>query len=350
MKKKSITVLVMLLLVSTIILSGCGQKEPVAQSSAPGAQAGTPASSETITLNLAHYATKDHPLGMAADYFAKKVEEKSNGRIKVQVYPANSLGAPNEICEQVRLGTLDMSLNTGGQLSQYVPEYNAIQLPFIWDGPEHVYKVLDGEGGKMLADLALKQNFVVLSNWDWGFRHITNSKRPINTPEDLKGLKLRVPPEKSMEVTIRALGAIPTSVSYSELYMALSQGVVDGEENPLLAIYTEKFYEPNKNVALVGYMYNNAVHLISKNTWDKIPDDLKPVITEASAEARDYMRDLMLKDEEKIKAELEAKGVKFTTPDLAPFKKAVEPAIEELKQSIGEDFYKQWMEVVEKNK
>jgi tripartite ATP-independent transporter DctP family solute receptor len=323
-------------------LTGCGSKKEE--------QNAKEQEVKPITLRLAHYAAESHPLGEAAKFFAKAVEEKSKGRIKVQVFPANSLGAPQDICEQVRMGTLDMSLNTGGQLSQYVPQYMAIQLPFIWNGPEHVYKVLDGEGGKMLADLSAKQNFLVLSNWDWGFRHITNSKKPINTPDDLKGLKIRVPPEKAMEVTLSTLGAIPVSINYSELYMALSQGVVDGQENPLLAIYTEKFYEPNKHIALLGYMYNNAVHLISKNAWDKLPEDLRTIVKEVSEEARDYMRKEMNDKEAAIIKELEAKGVKFTKPDPAPFRKASEPAIAELAKSIGEDFYQKWKDIVEKAK
>ncbi|MEW6660946.1 MAG: TRAP transporter substrate-binding protein [Bacillota bacterium] len=341
-KWMSLLILVILVIVS-IALGGCGAKKEEPK----------PATKEEvkpITLRLAHYAAESHPLGQAAKFFGKNAEEKSQGRLKVEIFPANSLGAPQEIAEQVRIGTLDMSLNTGGQLSQYVPQYMAIQLPFIWTGPQHVYRVLDGEGGQLLADLAAKQNFLVLSNWDWGFRHFTNSKRPINTPDDLKGLKMRVPPEKAMEASLRALGAIPTTVSYSELYMALSQGVVDGQENPLLAIYTDKFFEPNKHVALVGYMYNNAIHLISKNAWDKMPDDLRKIVKQASEEARDYMRKQMNDKDADITKELEAKGVQFTRPDPAPFKKAVEPAVAELVKSIGDDFYQKWIVAVEKAK
>lgn len=341
--KRTVLAVVAALALLAAGLSGCGQQKTEKK-------AGNTEEVKPITLKLAHYAAESHPLGQAAKFFATTVAEKSKGRLKVEVYPANSLGAPQEIAEQVRMGTLDMSLNTGGQLSQYVPQYMAIQLPFIWTGPEHVYKVLDGEGGKLLADLAAKQNFLVLSNWDWGFRHFTNSKRPINTPDDLKGLKMRVPPEKAMEVTLRALGAIPTTVNYSELYMALSQGVVDGQENPLLAIYTEKFYEPNKHVALVGYMYNNAIHLISKNAWDKLPEDLRGIVQEASEEARDFMRKQMNDKDAEIIKELEGKGVQFTRPDPAPFVKAVEPAVAELAQSIGQDFYQKWMDAVEKAK
>lgn len=337
-------IIIAIVTILSLALTGCGQSNVAVKTDE------TKPTAKPIVLKLAHYATKDHPLGQAADLFAKTVEEKTKGRIKIEVHPNNELGAPQAIAEQVRLGTVDMSLNTGGQLSQYVPQYNAIQLPFIFDGPQHVYKVLDGEGGKMLADLAAKQNFVVLSNWDWGFREFTTSKKQIDSPADLKGLKMRVPPEKSMEVTLRTLGAIPTTVNYSELYMALSQGVVDGEENPILAIYTDKFYEPNKNVALVNYMYNNAVHVMSKSAWDKIPDDLKPVVIEASKEARDFMRKQMNDQEATVMKQMEAKGVKFTKPDLAPFKKAVEPAIAELKQSIGDDFYTKWMDVVNKSR
>lgn len=310
--------------------------------------AGTPVFAQEFHLRFAHYAAENHPTGQAAFLFAKMVEERTKGRVKVSVFPNNALGSPPQIAEQVKLGSVDMSLNTSGQLLQWAPEFAAVQLPYIYDDYPHVHRVLDGEGGKLLAEKADKIGFVILSHWEWGFRNITNSKRPIRVPEDLKGLKLRIPPELPMEAAMKALGAIPQAVSFAELYMALAQGVVDGQENPIHTIYTHRFYEQQKYLAVTRYMYNNSIHLVSKKTWDRLPADVRNVLKEASDIARDASRKKVMEEEEDILAKMQKAGVTVTYPDPKPFRQLMAPAIDRIAKFAGEAFTRQWLEVTER--
>src|SRR5439155_3768441 len=148
-----------------------------------------------LTLRWAHFAPEDHPANVAAKQFASRVEARTNGAIKVNIFPNNVLGGPPEQAQQIKLGTIDMGLPTQGQLDKFDTAFAAVMLPFVFDSPAHVYRVLDGPGMDWLAPLAEKQGFILLRNWEYGFRNVTNSVRPINVPDDVEGLKIRTPPE-----------------------------------------------------------------------------------------------------------------------------------------------------------
>src|SRR5271166_4657458 len=148
-----------------------------------------------ITLRWAHYAQENHPAHVAAKSFAEKVEARTNGAIKINIFPNNVLGGPPEQAQQIKLGTIDMGLPTQGQLDKYDTAFGAVMLPFIFDNPAHVFRVLDGPAMAWLTPLAEKQGFVLLRNWEYGFRNVTNSVRPIHVPADAAGLKIRTPPE-----------------------------------------------------------------------------------------------------------------------------------------------------------
>ena len=210
------------------------------------------AEAQVIQMKFAHYAEETHPGHLAAKQFAAKVEERTKGQVKVAIYPANILGSPPEQAEQVRLGAIDMSLPTQGALDKYVKAFSVVMLPFVYDNYDHVHRTLDGPSLNWFSPLAEKEGFIVLSNWEWGFRNLTNSKRPILKPEDVKGLKIRVPPEIQLQAAMEALGGIVTKIAFPELYMALAQGVVDAQENPIAVIFHNKFYEVQKNLALTG--------------------------------------------------------------------------------------------------
>ena len=210
------------------------------------------------------------PGNKAAKMFADGVAKRTNGEVTVEIYPNNELGNPPEVLEQNVLGVIDMSLPTQGQLAKYSKKFGCVMLPFAYEGYDHAYKVLDGPfmkwAEKDLADAGL----VFLSNWEWVFRNLTNSVRPINTPDDVKGLKIRTPPELSNQSAMEALGATVQTIQFSELPMALKQGVVDGQENPVSVIYAFKIYETQKYLAMTGHTYNSMVHVMSKKTWDKL--------------------------------------------------------------------------------
>jgi TRAP-type transport system periplasmic protein len=309
--------------------------------SSSGAQA------QTIQMKFAHYAEETHPGHLAAKQFAAKVEERTKGQVKIAIYPANVLGSPPEQLEQVRLGATDMSLPTQGALDKYVKAFSVVMLPFVYDNYDHVHRTLDGPSMDWFAPLAEKEGFIVLSNWEWGFRNLTNSKRPIYKPEDVKGLKIRVPPEIQLQAAMEALGGIVTKIAFPELYMALAQNVVDAQENPIAVIYHNKFYEVQKNLALTSHVYNNMVHVLGVKAWAKLTPEQKEIFREESKSAGALMRKAIMAEEADQIVKMEKAGVKVTRPDLASFRAAMGPAYERIGKYAGEDNVKKFMKFVE---
>jgi len=305
------------------------------------------AEAQVLSLRFGHFAEETHPGNVAAKQFAAKVEERTKGQIKIAIYPANVLGSPPEQTEQVRLGVLDIMLPTQGQLDKYVKAFSVVMLPFVYDDYDHAHRTLDGPSMDWLGPLAEKAGFVVLSNWEWGFRNITNAKRPILKPEDVKGLKLRVPPEIQLQAAMEVLGGVVTKIAFPEVYMALAQGVVDGQENPIAVIYHNKFYEVQKYLALTRHCYNNMVHVVSTKTWAKLTPEQKKIFKEESKSAGALMRKILMNDEADQIAKMEKAGIKVTRPNSAPFRAAMGPAYERIGKYSGEDNVKIFMKYVE---
>jgi len=302
---------------------------------------------QVIQMKFAHYAEETHPGHLAAKQFAAKVEERTKGQVKIAIYPANVLGSPPEQCEQVRLGATDMSLPTQGALDKYVKAFSVVMLPFMYDDYDHVYRTLDGPSMDWFSPLAEKEGFVVLSNWEWGFRNLTNSKRPINKPEDVKGLKIRTPPEIQLQAAMEALGGVVTKIAFPEVYMALAQGVVDAQENPIAVIYHNKFYEVQKNLALTRHVYNNMVHVVSTKSWAKLTPEQQKIFREESKSAGAYMRKAIVAEEADQISKMEKAGVNVTRPDLSLFRAAMGPAYERIGKYAGEDNVKTFMKYVD---
>lgn len=303
-----------------------------------------------MVLKLGHYANADHAGNKAAQMFADGVSKRTNGEIKVEIYPNNELGNPPEVLEQNVLGVIDMSLPTQGQLAKYSKKFGCVMLPFAYEGYDHAYRVLDGPfiawAGKDLEDAGL----VFLSNWEWGFRNLTNSVRPVNTPDDVKGLKIRTPPELPNQAAMEALGATVQTIQFSELPMALKQGVVDGQENPVSVIYAFKIYETQKYLAMTGHTYNSMVHVMSKKTWNKLTPEQQKIVKEESKKAGDFMRSTLRNAEADQIKKLEELGMEVTRPNVALFKAKMGPAYERMKASVGADNLDYFLKIVEQEK
>ncbi|MBG0791349.1 MAG: TRAP transporter substrate-binding protein [Desulfovibrionaceae bacterium] len=303
-----------------------------------------------MVLKLGHYANAEHAGNKAAIMFAEGVAERTGGEITVELYPNNELGNPPEVLEQNVLGVIDMSLPTQGQLAKYSRKFGCVMLPFAYSGYDHAYRVLDGPfiewAGKDLEEAGL----IFLSNWEWGFRNLTNSVRPINTPADVKGLKIRTPPELSNQSAMEALGATVQTIQFSELPMALKQGVVDGQENPVSVIYSYKIYETQKYLTMTGHTYNSMVHVISKKTWDKLTPEQRMIVKEESKKAGDYMRRTLREAEVDQIKKLEELGMEVTRPDVALFKAKMGPAYERMKDSVGADNLAYFLQILEEAK
>jgi len=303
-----------------------------------------------IEMKLGHFAADSHPGNLASKMFAEGVEKRTNGAIKIIIYPNNALGSPPEVLEQNILGAVDMSLPTQGQLGKYSKKFNCVMLPFIYNNYEQADKVLDGKFITWAAPDLDKAGLVFLSNWEWGFRNLTNNKRPVNSPADVKGLKVRTPPELPTQAAMEALGAVVATINFNELQMALKTGVVDGQENPIAVIYSNKIYEAQKYLAMTGHNYNTMVHVISKKVWDKLTPEQKAIIKEESKKAGDWMRKSIRNEEANQISQLKTFGMEVTYPNKAEFKKLMKPAYDRMKAIAGEDNIEAFIKMVDEVK
>lgn len=290
-----------------------------------------------VTLRLAHFAAETHPGHIAALQFAKNVDERTNGSVTIELFPANQLGSPPEQLEQTILGAVDMNLPTHGGLDKYERAFGTVMTPFAFSGYENAHEILDGPFTDWAAPLLEAQGLVMLSHWEYGFRNITNSQRPINSPEDVKGLKLRTPPELQIVAAMEGLGASTTQIAFPELPNALNQSVVDGQENPIGVIYHYKLNEFQEHLALTRHVYNSMIHVVNKGIWDGLTEEQQTILREESANAAKTMRDAVQKQEAEELAGLKERGMKITEPDLAPFAALMEPARKRVAEYSGAD-------------
>ncbi|XWN33459.1 MAG: TRAP transporter substrate-binding protein [Devosia sp.] len=299
----------------------------------------TPVFAADVTLRLGHFAAETHPGHIAAKHFAERVAERTDGAVEVELYPANELGSPPEQLEQTVLGAIDMNLPTHGGLDKYEKAFGTVMTPFAFRDYAHAHQVLDGPFTEWTAPKLEDQGLVMLSHWEYGFRNITNSERPIETPEDVSGLKLRTPPEVQIVAAVEGLGASATQIAFPELPNALNQGVVDGQENPVGVIYHFKLDDFQDHLALTRHVYNAMIHVVNKDSWDRLTPEQQGIIREESAAAGKLMRELVVKQEEDELAKLEARGMSVTRPDLAPFRDTVaaSEAMNRVAEYTGQD-------------
>jgi TRAP-type transport system periplasmic protein len=310
---------------------------------------GSATAAGAVELRLGHFAPDGHPCDVAAKQFKENVEKRTNGEVKISLFGNNALGSPPEVLEQVLLGAVDMSLSGQDQIAKYLPFYDTISTPFAFKDYAAVDKVIDGEF-KTWADPELaKKNLVHLSDWEWGFRQLTNSRHAVNVPADMKGMKIRTPPAFAYQAFVEAAGGNAVTIAFSELVMAMKQGVVDGQENPIGTIYALKLYETQKYMTIVNYTYSSMVHLVHKNAWAKLNPGQQKILTEESHNAALLARKLLRDDEAKQLADLQAtKGMVVATPDLKPWKAAMGPAWEKVKARVGADNFAKFMAMVDK--
>lgn len=303
-----------------------------------------------VELKLGHFGSEDHPSHIAAMQFAENVEQRTNGEVKVELYPNNALGSPPEVLEQVIMGVIDMSLSGQDQLAKHVSLFDTVSIPFSLENAEHADRVLDGPFKDWAAPELEKIGLVYLSSWDWGFRQLTNSVKPIMSPDDIQGLKIRTPPAMTYQAAMEAIGANVQTISFSELVMAMRQGVVDGQENPIGVIYSLKLYESQKYISIINYLYSSMVHVVSADTWNRLSTSQQNIIREESDSARTLMRELTRAEEQKQIAAMRAEGIQIDTPDLAPFQAKMGPAYDQIKKKVGKANFEKWMEMSESMK
>ena len=289
-----------------------------------------------VTLKLAHFAADSHPAHAASLQFKKNVEARTKGAVSIDIFPANQLGSPPEQLEQTVLGVIDMNLPTQGALDKYEKAFATVMTPYAFRDYADAHRVLDGPFFDWVAPRLDKQGLVLLSTWEYGFRNVTNSKRPVNSPADMEGLKIRTPPELQIVAAMESVGAKVTQIAFPELPAALNQGVVDGQENPIGVIYHFKLYEMQKHLALTRHVYNSMNHVINTKSWKKLSGEQQTIVREESAGAAKLMRKLVADQEERELKAIAAAGVAVTTPDTAQFRALMQPAYKRIGEYAGQ--------------
>lgn len=289
-------------------------------------------------------AAASHPMNTTLIEMSKQLEQKTGGRVKFDVFPEASIGGEREMIEGARIGTVDIVLATSAVTGNFAPKMKLFDLPFLFKDREHAIKVLDGPIGQQLLDSMTDKGLVGLAFWENGFRNLTNSKRPVNKPEDLKGLKIRTMENPIHMDAWKALGADPTPMSFAEVFTALQQGTVDGQENPLAIISTSRLYEVQKHLAMTKHNYSPMVLMVSKKVWDTFPDDIKAAFKELARSNAQVERNLLKQAEEKYMEDMKKAGMNITFPDTAPFQEKVKPIYDKYSGEIGADIIKQVLE------
>ena len=248
-------------------------------------------------------------------FFKKKFEEKTGGKHKIDLFPNGQLGSEENTVSNAQMGLLDFSLLAINNVTPFSPTVGVLTLPYVIQSAEEAKKLVTGDVGKELTENTVRDAGIRIVGWTFtGFRVLTNSKRPVKTLDDLKGLKIRVPKNEIMIASYQAWGINPTPMAWSETFTALQQGVVDGQDNPYFTVYAMKFNEVQKYITPIRYVFSLEPLIVSESIYQKQPADVKQAILDAGKEATEHSYTFLLESEDKIKKDLIAKGMEIDPP------------------------------------
>jgi len=277
-----------------------------------------------ITIKWGDVLAADHPSVMMIEKVAELASQKSNGRIEVQVYSGGQLGGSRDMIEAVGMGTQEMVTEGAANFGQWVPSIGIVEAPYIWRGVDHLLAVMNGEiGERMNQQLIKERGMRILGTTYYGVRNVTTTDKEIKSVADMKDFKIRVPENEVFMAMARAWGAKPTPMNFNELYLALRQKVVDGQENPSPTIDSAKFYEVQKYLILTGHIITPRFVVINENFWQKLSKDDQQIVRDAVMQGIAYNNAEILKREKDLLAKFEKQGMTIITPDVAEFRKTV---------------------------
>ena len=316
MKKVLVTLMVLLM-----TLVGCGKNEEM-----------------TKKLKLAHALTESHPVHLAMVEFAKEVNEKTNGKIEVLIFPNGQLGGEREITELMQAGAIDIIKTNAGPMESFAQEYSVLSLPYLFRDIHHNLRVLKSYIGESILNATIDRGFIGLTYYNSGTRNMY-TKKPVKKVEDLKGKKIRVQTSKTMVKMTELLGGSPSPLSFGEIYTALQQGVVDGAENNLISYSESKHYEVAPYFTFDEHSISPDVMIMNIKTWNKLTDEEKKIVKEAALNSFDYQNKIWFEAEDKLVDELKEKGVQFFEVDKTEFVQRVQPLYEEImKDSLMKEY------------
>lgn len=313
------------LLITVLFVSGCsslGERKTSENS--------------TIHLTFGHGQAEGHPYHKAALYFKKQVEEKTNGRVIVDIQPNGNLGDEREMTEGLQLGTIDITVAVAATLSGFDQDMDVFNFPYLFDTREEAFQVLDGETGKEIFDGMRNQGIEIYGTFDLGFRSMTNSKRPIVTPDDAKGIRMRTLESSVCVDSLGKLGIDAVSMSFGELFTALQTGAVDGQENPLFTIYNSRFYEVQKYLSLTEHFYPVCPLMVSDLVWNKLSEEDAKIVREELYDMVDYERKVAGEELDKTLQSIKAAGMEVNEVDKAVFREAISSVYEQYDAQYGE--------------
>ncbi|MFA1820091.1 TRAP transporter substrate-binding protein [Virgibacillus oceani] len=321
---KKIIIFLSVIITTLFIISGCNSNE-------------NSLNSEAKILQLANVTTASDDIGVTLEDFAKSVEEETNGEIQVEVYNDGVLGSESKTTDHVRQGQIQMQLTHSiSILEQYDPIFGIDELPYLFKSREDARAAYDGEVGNIINEKAENNGFKVLAYWEHGVRHITNNVKPIKNLEDLDGIKLRVTSDTRREV-FEKLGASPVTMGFTELYSALQQGVMDGQENSINNIYTSNIYEVQDYLSLSSHMYSSSPLIINLDVWNSLSEDERKVLEENAVKYRDIQRERHVEQEEENIKRIVDEGVELNEVDIEEFEQISERIMDELSERFGEE-------------
>ncbi|MBH1962754.1 MAG: TRAP transporter substrate-binding protein [Comamonadaceae bacterium] len=298
-----------------------------------GALAPLTAQAAEFTYKYANNLPVSHPMNVRASEAATRIKQETGGRVEIQIFPSSQLGSDSDMLSQLRSGGIQFYTMAGALLASLVPAANIEGVAYAFPNYDAVWKAMDGDLGDLIRSEIAKTNIVAMDKvWDNGFHQITTRNRVINTPADMKGLKIRTGATQLQMTMCTALGALPTAISFGELYTSLQTGVVDAQLNALVVIESAKLYEVQKHCALTNHMWSGFWFLANKAAWNKLPAPLREVVAKHWNAAALAERDDIAKAQTRHMESLKAAGMAFNKPDAAPFRQALKDA----------GFYKDW--------
>ncbi|KAA5604723.1 DctP family TRAP transporter solute-binding subunit [Roseospira marina] len=301
-----------------------------------GASAAQSSEIDPTTLRLAHVVNEQDGFHVAATRFKELVAERSDGAITIEIFPNATLGDERTLLEGMQIGTVDMGVITNGPVSNFLEDMAVFELPFLFPSRDAAYAVLDGPVGQELLDRLSEVNLKGLAYAERGFRNLTNSKRPVHTPADLDGLRIRVMENPVYIDTFRALGADAIPMAWTEALTAMQQGTIDGQENPVNVVHAFKLNETQKYMTMTRHTYAPALFVMGMPVWNELSEDAQAIIVESAHDAAVYERQVNAEMEDKQLADLRDRGMEIDDDaDLAAFSAAVQPVYETYGETFG---------------
>ncbi|MCD8139374.1 MAG: TRAP transporter substrate-binding protein [Planctomycetaceae bacterium] len=297
---------------------------------------------QPLVFKIGFSTNLEDPRALAALEFKKEIEEKSGGLLSAELYPSGQLGGDAALIEAMSLdsGTVDIIITDASNFATYEPKMGVSALPFNFATYEDAWAFMDSDVEKGVEALLVDQGMRVLAAYCNGFRCVTTSKVQVNTPVDMQGLLIRTPENPVIMATMRALGANPQPLAFSELYMALQQGTYDAQENPIPVIYNNKLYEVQKYLSITNHIYSGMCFTIAEGVWNRLSDEQKTIVETAAKNSSAFNRKLNKQMADDFVGELERSGMTIITPDLAPFMQATESVYESTKNVYGDALLK----------